>query len=69
MPYPSTFWNSREKLRKNSNGRANQNPNVSKMLAWVLVELIRIQAIGISVKIENRKHSAVSPLTVPRRSP
>ncbi len=56
-------------MRKNSNGRENQNPNVSNRLAWVLVELIRIQAMGISVKMANRKHSAVSPLTVPRRSP
>src|SRR5579875_265006 len=33
VPYPSTSWNSSEKLWKNSNGLANQKPNDSKMLA------------------------------------
>ena len=54
---------------KKLNGLANQKPNVSKMFAWVLVELMTIQAMGTSVKIANRKASVVSSETVPRRSP
>ncbi len=69
VPYPSTFWKSSPNVWKNSNGLANQKPNVSKMFAWVFVELIRIQPIGISVKIANTKASVVSRVTVPRRSP
>ena len=51
------FWNSSEKLWKKLNGRANQKPNVSKMFAWVLVELMTIQAIGTSVKMANRRRA------------
>ena len=53
----------------NTNGEANQKPNDSKMLAWVLVELMRSQAMGIRVKIANRTHSVVTAVTVPRRRP
>ncbi len=69
VPYPSTFWKSSPNVWKNSNGLANQKPNVSKMFAWVFVELMTIHAIGISVKIANRNARVVSSVTVPRRSP
>ena len=39
------------------------------MLAWVLVELMSSQAMGIRVKIANSTQSTVTAVTVPRRSP
>ena len=39
------------------------------MFAWVLVELMMIQTIGISVKMANSTQHAVSSETVPRLSP
>ncbi len=44
----------------NTNGEANQKPNVSKMLAWVLVELMISQTMGISVKIANSTQHVVT---------
>ena len=69
MPYPSTFWNSRLKLRASTNGAANQKPNVSNRLAWVLVELMMSHTIGISVKTANTTQAVVMAVTVPRRRP
>src|SRR5580704_3498586 len=63
------FWPSRAKLWKRENGRANQNPKVSKMFAWVLVELITIHAIGVSVKIANSTQTRVRTVVVPRLRP
>jgi hypothetical protein len=39
------------------------------MFAWVFVELITIQAIGVSGNRANSRHSTVSTVTVPRRAP
>ena len=39
------------------------------MLAWVLVELMISQTMGISVKIANSTQSVVTTVTVPRRRP
>ena len=69
VPSPSTSWNRFPNVWKNSNGRANQKPNDWKMFAWVLVELMMIQTIGIRVKMANSTQHAVSSETVPRLSP
>ncbi len=66
---PSTFWNSSEKLWKNWNGRANQNPNEVKIPVWDLVELMMIQTTGTSVKMANSTQAVVIRGTVPLRSP
>jgi hypothetical protein len=45
VPYPSTFWKSSPNVWKNSNGRANQKPNVSKMFACVGLQRFYIRGL------------------------